>query len=220
MSSGASQAPSGASGRIVRHRAIDRWLHWLIALAVLVLLGTAFLPILGVEFAWVAIHWVTGFALIALVLSHIVRSLLFRRIRKVWIGLGDIRDAVCVLRRTFRLSDQRPPLPGKYSFSQKLIHFGFAAVVLSACVTGGLMMVKIDTPWWDRNPFWLSDPVWGVVYIVHGLAALLMITMVICHIYFALRPEKRQFLRAMLMGWITRDEFRQSHDPNRWRVDR
>jgi cytochrome b subunit of formate dehydrogenase len=202
--------------RIVRHSGLDRLIHWVCAVCVLVLLATAFLPILGVEFAWVAIHWWTGFVLAAAVAAHILRSLVAKPLGLVWIGLRDIHDALLVARRALRISSEAEPKQGKYSFAQKLIHFAFALVVLAAIVTGGLMMVKIDTPWWDRNPYWLSDDSWGIVYVVHGLAALLLITMVMTHVYFALRPEKRMFLRAMIRGWITTDEYAGRHDPDRW----
>lgn len=204
--------------RIVRHAGIDRLIHWVCAACVLVLLATAFLPILGLEFAWVAIHWWTGFVLAAAVLAHIVRSLIAKRPGLVWIGRRDIGDALAVARHAFRLSPDAAPKQGKYSFAQKLIHLAFAVVVLAAIATGGLMMVKIDTPWWDRDPYWLSDATWGIVYVVHGLAALLLITMVMTHVYFALRPEKSQFLRAMIVGWITREEFARHHDADRWRA--
>jgi cytochrome b subunit of formate dehydrogenase len=204
--------------RIVRHALVDRLLHWLIAASILALLATAFLPILGVEFGWVPIHWAAGFALIALVLIHIVRALFWQSLGDVWIGYADLREAAGIVRRTLRLSSTAPIRPGKYSFAQKLIHLAFSGVVLAACVTGALMMVRIDTPWWDRNPYWLSDGSWGVIYVVHGMAALLLITMVMCHAYFAIRPEKRLFLRSMISGWITRAEYRRYHDPARWRV--
>ena len=110
--------------------------------------------------------------------------------------------------------------PGKYSFAQKLIHHAFALVVLTAVGTGGAMLVRIDTPWWKRNPYLLADATWGVVYVLHGLAALTLITMVMLHVYFALRPEKLLFTRAMLRGWITRAEYSEHHDPQRWQVER
>jgi len=204
--------------RIVRHAGPDRLLHWLIAACVLILLATAFLPILGVEFAWVSIHWWTGFVLIAAVGLHILRSLRIRRLASIWIGRRDVAEAASILRLTLRLSADAAPRPGKYSFAQKFIHLAFAVVVLAAIATGGMMMVKIDTPWWDRNPYWLADATWGLVYVIHGLAALLLITMVMSHVYFAFRPEKAMFLRSMLRGWITREEFERNHDPARWRV--
>ena len=56
------------AGRVVRHALADRLFHWVGALCVLVLLGTAFLPIIGLKFGWVTIHWVTGLVLMAAVL--------------------------------------------------------------------------------------------------------------------------------------------------------
>src|SRR5690606_41323047 len=105
-------------------------------------------------------------------------------------GRGALRDLASMACCSRRRSDTPPRKPGKYSLAQKLMHQLFAVVLLTAAVTGGLMMVRMDTPWWKRNPYWLSDATWGVVYVLHGLAALLLVTMIIAHIYFALRPEK------------------------------
>lgn len=220
MSSSVSPPGTASAGpvRIVRHAGIDRALHWLTAACVLTLLATAFLPILGLELDWVPVHWVTGCILIVLVVVHVVRALVWQDWRDVWIGGRDLGEAAGIVARTLRLSGGRVIRPGKYSFAQKLIHLAFAVVVISACVTGGLMLVKIDTPWWDRNPYWLADATWGIVYVVHDLAALTLISMVLCHVYFGLRPEKRQFLRAMIAGWITRDEYERHHDKSRWPV--
>lgn len=207
------------TGRIVRHALADRLIHWLIAASTLILLATAFLPILGIEFAWVAIHWWAGLVLGAVVVVHIVRAMFWQDLRSMWIDRVDIRDAMAIAQATLRLGQASVNKPGKYSFAQKLIHLAFTVVVLAAVVTGVLMMVKVDTPWWDRDPYWLSDGTWGLIYVVHGLAALLLVTMVITHIYFALRPEKLFFTRSMLFGWITREEYKQQHDSTRWQVD-
>lgn len=205
--------------RIIRHRAPDRVLHWIVAVSVLALLATAFLPILGIEFAWVAIHWWSGLVLILAVTIHVLRSLFAKKLGLVWIGFRDLKDAIRIAKFSLRATSEMPPKPGKYSFAQKFIHLAFAVVVLGACVTGALMMVKVDTPWWQRNPYWLSDDTWGVIYVVHGLSALLLITMVMSHVYFALRPEKAMFLRSMVVGWISRGEYERVHDPERWQVN-
>jgi cytochrome b subunit of formate dehydrogenase len=204
--------------RIVRHTGPDRTIHWIIAASVLTLLGTAFLPILGVKFAWVTAHWIAGFVLAAIVLVHIVRALFWQDLRLVWIDLRDFRDAAAAARMTLRLGGARPGKAGKYSLAQKFIHLAFTVVILVAIGTGAIMMVKVDTPWWDRNPYWLTDANWGIVYVLHGLAALFLVTMVIAHVYFALRPEKWQFMRSMILGWITRKEYQDQHDPSRWQV--
>ncbi|HET7132975.1 MAG TPA: cytochrome b/b6 domain-containing protein [Gammaproteobacteria bacterium] len=202
---------------MLRHALADRVFHWVTAVCVLTLLATAFLPILGVKFDWVNIHWITGVVLTAAVLFHIVRALLWQRLRTVWIGSDDVREALAILRATLRRAGA-PPKPGKYSFAQKLVHLFFTVVLLAAIVTGGLMLAHVETPWWRPNAYLLSDATWGVVYVLHDLAALTLITMLITHVYFALRPEKLLFTRAMLRGWITRREYEQHHDPNKWQV--
>jgi len=208
-----------AAARVIRHAFADRMFHWITAACVLILLGTAFLPILGVEFAWVNIHWITGLVLTVALAFHTVRALFWQRVRDIWIGAADLRDAAAIVRNTFGARGAEPK-PGKYSFAQKLIHHAFAVVVLTTVVTGALMLLRIDTPWWRRNPYVLAEASWGIIYVLHGLAALLLITMVMTHVYFALRPEKLLFTRSMIVGWITRDEYRKHHDPNRWQVDR
>ena len=50
----------GDSPLITRHAPIDRVFHWITALAVLLLMASAFLPILGLKFSWVPLHWITG----------------------------------------------------------------------------------------------------------------------------------------------------------------
>ncbi len=165
------------------------------------------------------VHWVTGLVLIAAVLFHIVRVLVRGTLGSMWLGRADAADALEVVRATLerKLPSRRP---GKYSVAQKFIHHAFAVVVLTTSITGSLMLARIDTPWWQRNPYLLADATWGIVYVLHGLGALLLITMVMMHVYFALRPEKLKFTRAMIRGWITRREFDEHHDPQRWQVDR
>jgi cytochrome b subunit of formate dehydrogenase len=208
---------SATAGRIVRHALPDRLFHWISAACVLILLGTAFLPILGLEFGWVTVHWVTGIVLGVAVLFHFVRVLVRGTWGSMWVGRADFADTLDVARATLRraLPTRRP---GKYSVAQKLIHHAFTVVVLTTLVTGSLMLLRIDTPWWQRNPYLLADGTWGIVYVLHGLAALLLVTMVMMHVYFALRPEKLKFTRAMIRGWITRREFDEHHDKGRWQV--
>jgi formate dehydrogenase subunit gamma len=219
-SSVAKRGATTAAGRILRHAAADRVFHWLSAGCVLILLATAFLPILGIEFDWVTVHWVTGLVLIAAVLFHLVRAVFWQGLRPIWLGTEDLRDGLAIARWALRRDGTALPKSGKYSFAQKAIHHAFAAVVLTAAISGSLMLVRIDTPWWQRNPYLLGDGTWGLVYVLHDLAALSLITMVMMHVYFAFRPEKRLFLRAMIRGWITREEYRNQHDPERWQVDR
>ncbi len=203
--------------RLTRHPLPERVYHWAMAAAVLTLLGTGFLPVLGVKFAWVEPHWIAGLVLTALVVFHVARALVWLDLGSMAIGGADLRAALRSLDRALRRSAQAPPKPGKYPLAQKLYHHLVATIVLLAVATGLVMMVKVDTPLWQRDPYWLSESTWGIVYVVHGLAALSLITLLMVHVYFALRPEKRWFTRSMLLGWITRREYLEHHDPARWK---
>ena len=78
------------------------------------------------------------------------------------------------------------------------------------------MLLKIDTPLWRRNPYWFSDHAWGVIYAIHDLCAMSVITLLMAHVYFALRPEKLWMSRSMIRGWISNTDYRTHHDPARW----
>ena len=192
----ASSTDQAPTSRVVRHAGIDRLFHWLTAASVLTLMATGLLPVLGVKFNWVVVHWITGVVLIVLVLFHIVRSLIWQHFRTMWFTREQIsREKV-----------------GKYSVAQKLMHIAMTLMILGAAITGAFMLAKMDTPFWKRDPYLLAQETWGVMYAIHGLAALSAVTLVMIHIYFGLLPENRMYLRAMIKGWITRQELIQHHD--------
>lgn len=204
------------TGRIIRHRLVDRVFHWAMALLVLFLLGTAFLPIWGLKFAWLELHWISGLILIVVVVAHALWAILRQDFRSMRMGPRDARDLWNSGRALIGLGEA--PRAAKYSVFQKLQHNAVTLIVLVSIATGLLMLTKIDTPWWRRDPYWLTDATWGIIYVFHGLAAILMFGLLITHIYFGLRPEKFFYTRSMVLGWITRGEFEKNHDPERWRA--
>jgi cytochrome b561 len=112
------QAAAEHEARIVRHSLVDRVFHWVTAACVLILLATAFLPIVGLRFSWLALHWMTGVVLSAALAFHLVRGLIWQRVRDVTIDGSDLRDAAAIVGTTLRLSTAPPRRPGKYSFAQ------------------------------------------------------------------------------------------------------
>jgi cytochrome b subunit of formate dehydrogenase len=189
-SKGISATEAPASQRVTRHAGIDRLFHWLTALSVLTLLATALLPILGVKFDWVVIHWSAGIVLTVLVVFHIVRSLVWQYFRNMWFTADEISGKQV----------------GKYTVPQKLMHIAMTLMVMGAVLTGLFMLAKMDTPLWKRDPYLFAPDTWGFVYVIHGLAALSAVTLVMVHVYFSIIPENRMYLRAMIKGWITRQE--------------
>ena len=212
-------APAAALGRIRRHLLVDRIYHWLMAACVLTLMATAFLPIIGYKFEWLGLHWSTGVVLSVLVLIHIVRAVIWQDFWAMMFDGADIRNGWRRVAGMFGGAADAPSKPGKYNGLQKLYHAGIAVLVLAIVATGLLMLLKIDTPLWRRNPYLLADYQWGWIYVVHGFAAMALITMVMIHIYFALRPDEWRLTRSMFRGWITRREYEEHHDKERWAAD-
>lgn len=180
----------------IRHQPADRAFHWIMAILVLLLLGTAFLPILGIKFDWLPTHWISGVLLIAATLFHFWRVFAVHGIGEMIPRPGDFTPAALMSETA----------DGKYTASQKLYHLGISVIMLVLLGTGGLMLARIDTSFWNRNPAILSDQDWGIVYTLHGGASLFLIFMFILHIYFAFLPEHRKLLAAMALGRPVQEE--------------
>ncbi len=201
------ERPSRDGKRVQRHEPIDRIMHWVMAISILALLFTGVLPIIGIEFAWLTLHWIAGLVLTAAVLFHIIRSVLQKDLMSVWISPSDLKET---------LGDSQKP--GKYSVSQKGMHAAITVVTLFVIVSGLFMFAMIDTPWWDRTNS-LSESTLGWMFLIHGLTTLALIALIVFHLYFTLRPEKLFYLRSMFKGWISEDEHAANHDPERWAPD-
>ncbi len=187
------QSDPGKTG--TRHKMPDRAFHWIMAVSVIILTASAFLPIAGVRFDWVPMHWISGLVLTAAILFHLARVAFVHGMAEMLPGRDDLREALAVLSR----SDDQPG-PAKYDLNQKSYHWTVAIILLALTVSGLLMLLKIDTPFWRRDPSILGDHTWGVVYVIHGLTALTVLFLIIVHVYFSLLPEHRSLLRSMIAG--------------------
>ena len=181
--------PESAVTSEVRHKWLDRLFHWSMALVVLVLLFSALLPIVGVEFDWVPWHWIAGACLSVIVVFHILRALFVQ-------GIGNMLPRS----HDFQRGGFSRYTESKYDIYQKGYHWAVAFVILTLIITGIPMLLKLDTVFWDRNPSLLTDLQWGYVYVVHGVASLALIFLVMLHFYFNALPEHRVLLVSMITG--------------------
>jgi cytochrome b subunit of formate dehydrogenase len=207
----------GLPERIQRHSCVARMFHWVMAVSMLALLFTAFLPIVGVKFAWVQWHWMAGILLTASILFHIVHATFMLDFWSIWVGPKDLPEVKAELLREIG-KEPGGPKPGKYPLGNRLYHLVVMLAGLAVIATGILMMYRVRTPIFDRNPYIMSDSAWGITYVLHGLAGVGFVGLVIAHIYFALRPEKLWITRSMILGYVTRREYLTHHDPERWKA--
>jgi formate dehydrogenase subunit gamma len=203
--------------RIERHTGMARLFHWVMAVAMFVLLFTAFLPVAGVKFAWVTWHWMAGLLLTASILFHVIHASFFLDFWSIWIGPKDLPELKAEIMRELG-RDMPGPKAGKYPLGNRLYHSAIVLAGLSAIGTGVLMMSRVRTPLFTRNPYLFSDRTWGAAYVLHGVAGVGLVGLVIAHVYFAVRPEKWWITKSMIYGWITRRQYLEHHEPERWRV--
>ena len=211
----------GLPANITRHGFVARAFHWVMAFSMLTLLFTAFLPIVGVKFAWVYWHWMAGILLTASVMFHIVHATFVLDFWSIWVGPKDIAEFKTEMARD--LGQEVPadaPKPGKYPLGNRLYHLAVLVAGLLVIGTGVVMMWRVRTGIVERNPYMFSDTTWGLTYVTHGLMGVGFVGLVIAHIYFALRPEKLWITKAMFFGTITRREYLEHHDPDRWAADK
>jgi len=204
---------------VPRHSLAARLFHWIMAAAMLTLLFTAFLPKVGVEFAWVTYHWIAGLVLIASILFHIIHASFFMDFWSIWPDKVDLQDA---LNRTKLMLGKSAALPrrfAKYPFENKMYHLIIVITGLTVACTGFFMLFRVRTPFFTRNPYLFGDMTWGMLYVLHGLAGVGLIALVTVHIYMALRPEKLVITRSMVVGTLKREEFVEFHDPTRWHLE-
>ncbi len=196
--------PTAGGRRVVRHESIDRIFHWLMAVSIFVLIFTGTAPILGLRIAWLNIHWISGLLLTFLIFAHIIRSVFWQDFKSMLLTPKDFSEPF-----------DSNAKPGKYYFEQKGMHWAATVVVLAVIVTGVLMFMQIDTPFWSRTNSMPEDQL-GLVFLLHGLSTLALVALASTHIYFALRPEKIFYTRSMVAGWMSEDEMTANHDPAKW----
>ena len=196
--------PSAEGRRVSRHEAIDRMFHWVMALSVFALTITGIAPIIGLRIAWLNIHWISGLILTFVVIVHIIRSFIWQDFKSMILGPRDFGEPFDSAKK-----------PGKYSFEQKGMHWAMTVIVLAVIVTGVILWMQIDSPFWDRTNS-MAESRLGLMFLLHGLSTLALIALTATHIYFALRPEKLFYTRSMVQGWISEDEMAAHHDTSRW----
>jgi len=192
--------------KVIRHKLFDRLFHWFFAISILILLITGLLPVYGFDDSLIVIHWVVGIILMVLLIIHIFRSVFWKNLSRIWFSRSDM--------------DLKRSKQGKYSLAQKLMHQFIALLTLAGIITGIMMMIRIDTPFFQRDPYWLNADTWGLVYFIHGLVALCFVSTIMLHIYFSLRPESKMYLRSIFKGWISEEEYAQNHDAELWPLDK
>jgi len=205
--------------RIPRHSLAARLFHWIMAASMFVLLFTAFLPKVGFEFNWVTYHWIAGTVLTVSILFHIIHATFYMDFWSIWPDRADLEDAWKRVQRFLGRPAAAPRKYAKYPLENKLYHGAVMVTGLAVIATGVCLMWRVRTIFFPRNPYLFGDMTWGLMYVLHGLAGVGLITLVVVHVYFAVRPEKLPITASMIVGSMSREFYLKEHDPKRWVVE-
>ena len=208
--------------KIERHTLAARLFHWIMAVAMLALLVTGFFPIIGIQFAWVTIHWIAGVVLTISIIYHVIHASFYLDFWSIWLLPADMAEAAQRVKRQLGGGSgggggafQRH---GKYPLDHKLYHTAVMLAGLAVIGTGLVMMFRIENPLVTSNAYLLAEETWGLMYALHGLGAVLFVMLTLTHIYFAVRPDKFWLTKSMIFGSVNREEYLAHHDPSRWVV--
>jgi hypothetical protein len=125
----------GLPPKITRHTLVSRVFHWVMAASMLVLVITAFFPIVGIQFAWVQWHWIAGIVLTGSILFHIIHATFFLDFWSIWVGPRDIPEFKAEMMREFG-KEPDAPKPGKYPLGNRLYHLVVMIAGLAVIATG------------------------------------------------------------------------------------
>ena len=133
---------------IPRHSLAARLFHWIMAASMFVLLFSAFLPKVGVQFVWLPWHWVAGLVLTASILFHIIHATFFMDFWAIWPNKDDIADGQIRLKRALGEKLAPPRRFAKYPMENKMYHL---AIVFMNLITYRLLHAVQD-PDADLHP--------------------------------------------------------------------
>ena len=104
------------------------------------------------------------------IIFHIFHASLWLDFWSIWPDGTDLEDAWKRVRRFFGMAAPPPRKFAKYPLENKLYHAVIMLSGLAAILTGVFMMFRVRTIFFPRNPYLFSDMIWGLMYVLHGLA--------------------------------------------------
>lgn len=185
----------------LKHSLYERVVHWVMALAVLLLVLSG----LNIRFPGLIpwgmstmnsarfVHFVSMYALMFSWLAYTVH-LVFDEFRDEVVGRADIKGLPAMLRYYLFLSGAHPEYP-RYNPLQKLSYNVVWVMALVQIVTGAML-------YWSSRTMWAADYLGGLmaIRVLHDFMTYLFISYIIVHVYLVLSSDIRDFW-AMINGY-------------------
>lgn len=211
--------------------------HWIMAISVFALMVSGFIimnsqvtvrAFLGIS--WLNVHIVSSLVLIGYVGFHLGHVAYKGTWSEMWFGRRDARDLWVRFRNLLNLTEDYPR-QFKYPSAQKLLHWGVTGATLGLILTGLVLLRRVSLqPLWSATRefsvlgirFGLgTGDAMGLVswsFVLHDFLAIATVSLVMGHIYFALRPNEWAITRSMITGTVDVDHYAEKYSPASWAV--
>ena len=176
-----------------------------------ILIGDIYMPLIQ------NIHNTAAFVLLGSLIIHIIYDVGIKGI--FWSELpskSDFRAQNILAKNFLGVSKEYVKFP-KYNIGQKMLHIGFAVVIVLIGATGFMMSANyrfLVPIWWLNIDF---DFLFYWVRITHDILTFVLITMVTMHFYFGTRKENWPTFKSMITGKVPKDyqekHFSSSEEP-------
>lgn len=205
--------------RILRQPAINRLVHWLVALSTFSLFFSGFgqLPLYKrymladlPGLAWTADYSVTlllhylGAAILLFALGlHLAYHGLVRRAFGFIPRRGDVRESALIIRAM--VTGRGEPPSAKYLAEQRLAYAAIGGALLVVVLTGVVKVVK------NLPGVGLPEIVVTASTLLHNAAAIVLLLLIVAHLAAFLVPANRKLVGAMFHGTVDRDYVEHRH---------
>lgn len=205
-------------GKIVRQNLANRFVHWMTALSVLMLIitGLGQLPLytrynvtklpgaewLGDYFITINLHYLGALGLLFATFFHIVYAFA-RREFDIFPRKGDMKESYQIIKAM--LTKGKEPASDKYLAEQRIAYLFIGLSLLLLIITGLIKTFK-NVPGIELSPSLLY---WNTA--LHNLGTGLIIFGIIGHLAAFLLKENRPLLPGMFTGLVNREYIKHRH---------
>lgn len=205
-------------GKILRQNFANRFVHWITALSIflLIITGLGQMPLytrynvtklpgaewLGNYFITIDLHYLGAIGLMFVVTFHIVRAIA-RREFDIFPRRGDLKESYLIIKAMF--TKGKEPASDKYLAEQRVAYLFIGTFVLLLIITGIIKMIKnlpgVDLPY--ALLYWNTA--------LHNIGTVMLIFGIIGHLAAFAIKENRALLPGMFTGYINREYVKHRH---------
>ncbi len=206
------------AGKIKRHSFSNRFVHWLTAASIFLLIFSGFgqmplyhrymlteLPFMswtGDYFVTLVLHYLGAISLMFIIFYHIVLHSL-RKEFSILPRKGDVKESIQIIKAMFT-KGQEPP-SDKYLAEQRLAYLFIGVSVMLLVITGIIKLIKNVPGVSMANGIitWSTN--------IHNVATVLLVIGIVAHLAAFLIKENRKMLPGMFTGYVDEEYVKHRH---------